>query len=91
MWTPGKQTPVHNHAGSYCVMKVIDPIYQNHVRHVLKPFQILRGSLVETTFEPPSDIGTIKMKGERTYGTDEVTYISDSVRLNLAHTPSLED
>ncbi|KAI9045712.1 putative cysteine dioxygenase Cdo1 [Aspergillus affinis] len=70
VWTPGKGSLIHDHADAHCVMK------------------ILRGSVQETLYSWP-DQNRIKhgetsppqIKKVTTYNENEVTYMSDKVRI----------
>ncbi|PWY72403.1 cysteine dioxygenase type I [Aspergillus heteromorphus CBS 117.55] len=65
VWTPGKRSPIHDHANAHCVMKARSyPIYTSHSKkpqvHTdrdpqTKPqnIQILKGSLQETLYSWP--------------------------------------
>lgn len=65
-WTPNKESPIHDHADSHCIMKV------------------LKGSLRETRFDWPDDVGKspLKMKETTTFHENDVTYMSDKLGLH---------
>lgn len=68
VWTPGRESPVHDHAGSHCVMKVLqgslkETQYKWPERKVTEGFQ-----------DSP-----LQVQGSTVLGRDDVTYISDNV------------
>ena len=68
VWTPGKESPVHDHAGSHCVMKVLqgslkETRYRWPERKVMEDHQHSPLQIQESTL----------------LSQDEVTYISDNV------------
>ncbi|KAF2791011.1 cysteine dioxygenase type I [Melanomma pulvis-pyrius CBS 109.77] len=79
VWTPGQTSSIHDHANAHCIMK------------------ILRGCLVETRYARP----TVELNSERecplkciketTYGTNEVTYMSDQLGLHKISNPDPTD
>ncbi|KAJ5584712.1 cysteine dioxygenase [Penicillium hispanicum] len=73
VWNPGKGSPIHDHANAHCIMK------------------ILAGQLHEEVFEAPESAGCEKplaIKSSKTYGMNQVTYISDDIGLHRIHNPS---
>lgn len=87
MWTPGKETPVHDHAGSHCIMKVTGSHRTGNEERILKEVQVLRGSLIETRYDWPDRSavtkGLVKKGPSDKLGKDQTQYISDRVRLPL--------
>lgn len=69
VWTPGKESPVHDHAGSHCVMKVL--------QGSLKETQY-KWPEHEVTEGQPSPL---QAQGSRLLSRNDVTYISDNVSL----------
>lgn len=74
VWNPGKGSPIHDHANAHCIMKV------------------LAGQLHETVYHAPDneidEDKPLKVKSSNTFGTNEVTYISDDIGLHRVHNPS---
>ncbi|ETS82989.1 hypothetical protein PFICI_04865 [Pestalotiopsis fici W106-1] len=74
VWNPGKGSPIHDHANAHCLMK------------------ILAGSLTETVYRPcenhASDSRPLEEESARTYGVNEVAYISDQIGLHRVANPS---
>jgi cysteine dioxygenase len=67
VWTPGKKSPVHDHADAHCLMKVLrGEILET--RYAIPNFPGLEGPLVRTSSVP--------------YGTGKVSYMADSVRIH---------
>ncbi|KAF2716892.1 cysteine dioxygenase type I [Polychaeton citri CBS 116435] len=64
VWTPGRSSPVHDHADSHCIMR------------------ILSGRLTETVYGWPGEEVGCSMKSRRTYGENEMTYITDGLGLH---------
>jgi cysteine dioxygenase len=84
VWTPGKESPIHDHVGSHCIMKV--QILTNVETNVLSSGQMLQGSLRETQYDWPDrkaveegHLSPLRPRKESILFRDEVTYISDSV------------
>ncbi|KAF4816590.1 Cysteine dioxygenase [Colletotrichum siamense] len=73
VWNPLKGSPIHDHANAHCIMKV------------------LAGELTETVYYTPSSTdkenGPLRVKSEKTYQADQVTYISDDIGLHRVHNP----
>lgn len=66
-------------------MKVAQP-YRVDKEYILKEFQVLRGSLIETRYDWPDNSGVTKGLMQKEDGIlklekDETAYISDRVRL----------
>lgn len=75
VWNPSKGSPIHDHANAHCIMKV------------------LKGSLKETRYAWP-DKDTLKppeVVQEQVFGTDEVTYMSDTLGLHTISNPDPEN
>lgn len=53
--------------------------------------KVLAGELTETVYYTPSSTdkenGPLKVKSEKTYQADQVTYISDDIGLHRVHNP----
>ncbi|CAI6333054.1 unnamed protein product [Periconia digitata] len=79
VWSPGKASRIHDHANAHCIMK------------------ILKGKLTETRFEWPTvalnkkELKPLDVISEKTYGQDEVTYMSDKLGLHRISNPDPED
>lgn len=92
VWTPGKQSPIHDHANSHCVMKVsynqilsLETTLQ--MSDCEKTPQVLRGSLKETLYTWPDrnvvnagKPSPLRIQKETVYANNQVTYMSDNVR-----------
>lgn len=68
VWTPGKASPIHDHAGSHCVMKIL--------QGSLKETQFKwpeRKVTEECQYSP------LQVLGSTVLNRDDVTYISDDV------------
>ena len=77
VWTPGKGSPIHDHANAHCVMKVcgISP-----ARGSADSVKVLKGTLRETLYEwPDAHSGPLQIQRDTEYGPDAVTYMSDTV------------
>ena len=67
VWTPGKESPVHDHTGSHCVMKVL----QGSLKETLykwPEFQVTEGQR-----------SPLQAQGSTLLSQNDVTYISDNV------------
>lgn len=75
VWTPGKESPVHDHAGSHCVMKVL--------QGSLKETQY---RWPERKVTEESQHSPLQVQGTTLLSRDDVTYISDNVsRMGCEH------
>ena len=70
VWSPGKGSLVHDHAGAHCVMKVLKGK--------------LRETLYEMPEEGGKGGEGLRVRKETEFGQDEVAYISDDVRSPVA-------
>ncbi len=68
VWTPGKESPVHDHAGSHCVMKVL----QGSLKETRFKWPERKG--MEDRQHSP-----LQIQGSTLLSRDDVTYISDNV------------
>ncbi|KAG0650480.1 Cysteine dioxygenase [Hyphodiscus hymeniophilus] len=64
VWTPGKKSPVHDHADAHCLMKILKGEIRE-TRFAIPNFPGKEGPLAETSSVP--------------YGMDNVSYMADSV------------
>lgn len=81
VWTPGKRSPVHDHADSHCLMKVCFLVIW-HWKPLSNLNQILKGNLIETRFAIPTNPGLdgpLLQTSRKNFARDQVTYMSDSV------------
>lgn len=67
VWTPGKASPVHDHAGSHCVMKVL----QGSLKET--QYKWPDREVTEDQYLP------LQAQGSTLLSRDDVTYISDKV------------
>jgi cysteine dioxygenase len=75
VWTPGKRSPIHDHADAHCLMKVLKGSL------IEKRFQIPKG---------PTR-GEMRETCRKEFGEGKVTYIADSMGLHEISNPSGED
>ena len=75
VWTPGKQSPVHDHAEAHCLMKVLQGSLVE--RRFRVPEEGHEGRMEETS--------------NVRYQADKVTYMSDALGLHEIGNPSLSD
>ena len=68
VWTPGKESVVHDHAGSHCVMKVL----QGSLKETR--FKWPEHKVTEECQRSP-----LQVQGTTVLSRDDVTYISDHV------------
>lgn len=74
MWTPGKASPVHDHADAHCLMKVLKGSLIER-RYEIPP---THGSKV--TNGESGGGGPMRETMKREYTVDKVTYMADQVR-----------
>ncbi|KAN0089039.1 RmlC-like cupin domain containing protein [Hyaloscypha variabilis] len=92
VWTPGKASPIHDHADAHCLMKVCLPFPPPPITNNQPPLQVLKGSLLERRFAIPSPSDEGKRKLTKTshleFGMNKVTYMADSLGLHEIGNPS---
>ncbi|RPB15427.1 cysteine dioxygenase [Morchella conica CCBAS932] len=76
VWTPGKGSPVHDHADAHCIMKILKGKLQETLYEIPS----------EVAVDQP-----LKVEKVTVYGTDEVTYISDDIGLHRVENPDPEN
>ncbi len=75
VWTPGKESPVHDHADSHCAMKVL--------QGSLKETQY---KWPECKVTEECQYSPLQVQGSTLLNRDDVTYISDKVsRVSCEH------
>lgn len=79
VWTPGKESPVHDHAGSHCVMKVL----QGSLKETL--YKWPERKVIEGQRSP------LQVQGSSLLSRDDVTYISDNHGLHKILNPDPEE
>jgi len=75
-WSPGKSSPIHDHANAHCVMKVL----KGELTEILYDWPEDSGK------EEP-----LHVKSFRTLGHDAVTYMHDKLGLHKIGNPSTDD
>jgi len=96
-WSKGQQSPIHDHAGSHCVMKILG----GELKESLYDWPDM--SKQGDTVEDCSDITTahkldccpntgccLTKQREKIYSGDQVTYIHDKIGLHRISNPSSE-
>ncbi|KAH6633172.1 RmlC-like cupin domain-containing protein [Boeremia exigua] len=79
VWAPNRGSPIHDHANAHCIMK------------------ILKGSLTETRYAWPtidlnnSEDRHMQLISDKTYQTDQVTYMSDKLGLHRIANPDKDN
>jgi cysteine dioxygenase len=74
VWTPGKKSPVHDHADAHCLMRVLQGELVER-RFAFPRFPGMEGKLTET--------------GSAQYREGKVTYMADRLGLHSISNPSL--
>lgn len=97
VWTPGKSSPVHDHANAHCVMKILKGSLTETIYHwpcqsrSLEPTvdcSAFTGAEHTTTEHSCSARGgqfeptALRIQRQTTYETDGVTYMSDRLGLH---------
>ncbi|KAF2159273.1 hypothetical protein M409DRAFT_71159 [Zasmidium cellare ATCC 36951] len=75
VWTPGKASPIHDHANAHCVMKIL----KGSLTETLYGWPCQRA-------DNPTSCAT-----ETTYEQEQVTYMSDSLGLHRICNPSKDE
>lgn len=68
VWTPGKESPIHDHTGSHCVMKVL----QGSLKET--QYKWPERKVIEGCQQAP-----LQAQGSTLLSQDDVAYISDNV------------
>jgi len=76
VWTPGKESPIHDHADAHCVMKVL----QGSLKETLYSWP--DRNLVNDGIPSP-----LRVKKESLYRENHVTYMSDNLGLHKISNP----
>lgn len=101
VWTPGKASPIHDHANAHCVMKILkgsltETIYGFPCQRSDKPAECataptsLYPSTKHTCSNSNADLepAALCTKRSTTYSEDQVTYMSDQLGLHKIRNPS---
>lgn len=106
VWTPGKGSPIHDHANAHCVMKILkgrltETVYAWPCEDPANPTACATAadSAYPSTAHTCSSrrgsqgIGPAELEvtKETMYATDQVTYMSDSIGLHRIRNPSNEE
>jgi len=75
VWSPGRGSPIHDHANAHCVMKILKGSLTETIYEAPNP-------------DKPC---TPKMKRTRIYAENEVTYISDKIGVHKISNTSEKD
>ncbi|KAH7135105.1 RmlC-like cupin domain-containing protein [Dendryphion nanum] len=75
VWTPGKSSPVHDHANAHCIMKVLKGKL-TETRYAWPTIHLNNAEQLPLAIEK-----------ETTYSTDQVTYMSDKLGLHKISNP----
>ncbi|KMU79559.1 cysteine dioxygenase type 1 [Coccidioides immitis RMSCC 3703] len=76
VWSPGRSSPIHDHANAHCVMKILKGS--------------LKETLYDWPDQEKTDAGEpapMKVTRERVYGENQVTYMSDKLGLHKITNP----
>lgn len=77
VWSPGRESAVHDHANAHCVMKIL--------KGSLKEF--LYSWPEEKSQAPYSPESPLRITKETVYGENQVTYMSDQIGLHRISNP----
>lgn len=104
VWTPGRASPIHDHANAHCVMKILkgsltETIYGWPCQHSEHPADCATApdSVYPSTKHTCSDRSQImgpkelQIRKETTYEADQVTYMSDRLGLHRVSNPSEDE
>ncbi|OAD66319.1 hypothetical protein PHYBLDRAFT_7545, partial [Phycomyces blakesleeanus NRRL 1555(-)] len=74
-WSKNQQSPIHNHSGSHCIMKILDGELQE--------------TLYDWPNRPSIDGGVpLNVSRDTMYHANQVTYVHDSIGLHRIKNPS---
>lgn len=100
VWTPGKSSPIHDHANAHCVMKILkgelkETLYGWPCQRVDNPAACDAPFDGTTSAEhtcsagpEPLEPAKLHVQRETKYGEDQVTYMSDKLGLHRIGNPS---
>lgn len=101
VWSPGKASPIHDHANAHCVMKILsgsltETIYnwpcetEGNTTDCATSASALYPATEHTCSLRNEDLEPHQMSIKRstTYNQEEVTYMSDRLGLHRIHNPS---
>lgn len=102
VWTPGKQSPVHDHADAHCVMKVLkgsleETLYGFPCQASTSTASMIPSSTLSTNTKheccrgckgPTISASKLPVRRRTIYGKDQVTYMSDRLGLHSVGNPS---
>ncbi|KJX97233.1 cysteine dioxygenase like protein [Zymoseptoria brevis] len=106
VWTPGKGSPIHDHANAHCVMKILkgrltETVYAWPCEDPTNPTACATAadsaypSTAHTCSSRRSSQGIgrseLEVTKETVYAADQVTYMSDSIGLHRIRNPSNEE
>jgi len=104
VWTPGKASPVHDHANAHCVMKILkgtlrETLYCWPCQRADNPTdcatsaESLYPSTTHTCSFRTEDLGpaALAVKRSTTYEAEAVTYMSDRLGLHRIQNPSPDE
>ncbi|EEP77177.1 cysteine dioxygenase [Uncinocarpus reesii 1704] len=80
VWSPGKGSPIHDHANAHCVMKILKGSLQETL------YDWPDQERTETGEASP-----MKVTRQRVYGENQVTYMSDKLGLHKITNPDPND
>ncbi|KAI8583774.1 hypothetical protein K450DRAFT_219938 [Umbelopsis ramanniana AG] len=96
-WSKGQQSPIHDHAGSHCVMKILDGKLQESLFDWpdMSDQESVATDMCDITTARKLDVcpktGVCLTKQRETiYGADQVTYVHDKIGLHRISNPSGE-
>lgn len=104
VWTPGKGSPIHDHANAHCVMKILkgsltETVYGWPCQHSKFPADCATAPnsvypATEHTCSARTEIRGPKellIRKETTYDAEQVTYMSDRLGLHRVSNPSKDE
>ena len=107
VWSPGKGSPIHDHAKAHCVMKVLkgtlqETLYGWPCQHADNPASCAHAEQNSESECPstehtcsagsaPLEPAALQIQRDTAYGEDQVTYMSDKLGLHRIANPSETD
>lgn len=97
VWTPGKGSPIHDHANAHCVMKILkgslkETIYGWPCQDLNNPSQCATASTSSTehtcSLNKAHTSAELQINKETIYPQEGVTYMSDRLGLHRISNPS---
>lgn len=83
-WGPGQKSPIHDHNGSHCIMRILE----GNLVETLYNRRGQSGTESDTSFDPSNDVDYYEKTGEKLLETGQTAYIHDRIGWHRVSNPS---